>query len=137
MTGELFINGQDAYTAWGVNMGEKFIDAIAAPPPVKDYIETESRLEHGRHIDTSNVRQKHRELTLPFTLMADTEAQFRQRKAAFVAALCEGGFTLHVPALGEEVYSLVYKNSANYAQNTARTFCKFSVKAEEPNPTDR
>ena len=38
MTGELFINEKDAWTTWGVNMGEDFIDAIDAILPMKEYI---------------------------------------------------------------------------------------------------
>ena len=43
MKGELLINGKDAWTTWGVCMGEGFLDSIDAPVPMKDYIENGSR----------------------------------------------------------------------------------------------
>ena len=43
---ELLINGENAYTTWGVRMGEGFLDVIGASAPMKDFIENKSRLEH-------------------------------------------------------------------------------------------
>ena len=51
MKGELYINGNDAWTTWGVNMGDGFLDAIDAPLPMKDYIENSSRTEHGKRVN--------------------------------------------------------------------------------------
>ena len=48
MTGELYINGKDAWTSWGVSMGDGFLDALDAPLQMKDYIESESRLGRKR-----------------------------------------------------------------------------------------
>ena len=48
MTGDLFINGKDAWGTWGVRMGDGFLDAIDGFNEMKDYIEDESRLEHGK-----------------------------------------------------------------------------------------
>ena len=53
MTGQLYINEKDAWTTWGVRMDDGFLDAIDAPLPMKDYIENESRLEHGKHMITT------------------------------------------------------------------------------------
>lgn len=50
MTGDLFINGKDAWSTWGVRMGDSFLDAIDGFNQMKDYIEDESRLEHGKRI---------------------------------------------------------------------------------------
>ena len=45
---ELLINDENAYTTWGVRMGEGVLDAIGASAPMKDFIENKSRLEHGK-----------------------------------------------------------------------------------------
>ena len=50
MEGDLLINNKDAWTTWGVNMGAGFLDIIDAPLQMKEYIENESRMEHGKHI---------------------------------------------------------------------------------------
>lgn len=35
---ELLINGENAYTTWGVRMGEGFLDVIGASSPMKEFI---------------------------------------------------------------------------------------------------
>ena len=138
MTGELYINDKDAFTTWGVNMGEGFLDALDAPLPMKDYIENESRLEHGKRMITDNARVDSRELTLGFTIMGSTEADYRAKKKAFQAELQQGAFTLRVPALGTDVYHLVYTGkSVSYGLSPGRSFGHFTMKVTEPNPTDR
>ena len=68
MTGDLFINGKDAWSTWGVRMGDGFLDAIDGFNQMKDYIEDESRLEHGKRIITENAKVASREITLQFTI---------------------------------------------------------------------
>ena len=138
MKGELFINGKDAWTTWGVNMGEGFVDAIDSPLPMKDYIENESRLEHGKRIITSIAKVDSRELTLGFTIMGTSESDYRAKKKAFQTELQAGAFTVRIPALGEETYHLVYTGkSISYGLSTDRKFGHFTMKATEPNPTKR
>ena len=138
MTGELYINGNDAWTEWGVNMGEGFIDAVDSFAPMKDYIENDSRLEHGKRILLSSPKVDSRELTLQFTIMGEDEADFRAKRKAFEAELQKGIVDINVPVLGEVTYHLVYLGkSVSYALNIARTFCAISAKFEEPNPMNR
>ena len=138
MKGELFINGKDAWTTWGVNIGEGFVDAIDSPLPMKDYIENESRLEHGKRIITSIAKVDSRELTLGFTIMGTSESDYRAKKKAFQTELQAGAFTVRIPALGEETYHLVYTGkSISYGLSPGRKFGHFTMKATEPNPTNR
>lgn len=138
MTGQLYINGKDAWTTWGVRMGDGFLDALDAPLPMKDYIENESRLEHGKRVITTGARVDSREVTLGFTIAGTSESDYRAKKKAFLSELQQGPFTVEVPALGEEVYRLVYTGkSVSYGLSLGRTFGHFSMKATEPDPTDR
>lgn len=138
MTGQLYINGKDAWTTWGVRMGDGFLDALDAPLPMKDYIENESRLEHGKRVITTGARVDSREVTLGFTIAGTSESDYRAKKKAFLSELQQGLFTVEVPALGEEVYRLVYTGkSVSYGLSLGRTFGHFSMKATEPDPTDR
>lgn len=135
---ELLINNKDAFREWGVRMGDGFLDEIDAFLPMKEYIENESPLEHGKRVLTTNAKINSRELTLAFTIEGSSEADYRAKKKAFEAELCKGGITIEVPALGSEVYKLIYKGvSISYGMNLARTFGKISTKFEEPNPMDR
>lgn len=138
MKGELFINEKDAWTTWGVNMGEGFLDTLDAPLPMKDYIENDSRLEHGKRMLTTDARVDSRELTLEFTIMGNDQADYRNKRKTFLSELQQGAFTLSVPALGEEVYHLVYTGkNISYDISLDRTFGRMSSKFTEPNPADR
>lgn len=136
--GNLLINGKDALQEWGVRMGTGFLDAIDVPCQMKEYIENDSRLEHGKRVITNNPKIAARILTLPFTIHGDTESDYQTKKKAFYDELYKGKLDIQIPIVSDEVYHLVYTGgSTSYAQNRQRTFCKFSVKFQEPNPSNR
>ena len=138
MKGELYINGKDAWDTWGVNMGEDFLNVIDGFAPMKDYVENDSRLEHGKRVLIDSPRVASRDLTLHFTVMGSDAADFRTKRKAFEAELQKVKVDIRVPALGDEVFHLIYTGkSVGYAVNISRTFCTVSSKFEEPNPMDR
>lgn len=138
MTGDLFINGKDAFSTWGVRMGDNFLDAIDGFNEMKDYIENESRLEHGKRVITDNAKVDSREITLQFTIEGSSESDYRSKKKAFQTELEKGAVNIKVPVLGNEVYKLIYLGkSVSYGLSLDRCFGKISSKFEEPNPMDR
>jgi hypothetical protein len=138
MTGDLIINGKDAFSTWGVRMGDGFLDAIDGFNQMKDYIENESRLEHGKRVITDNAKVDSREITLQFTIEGSSESDYRSKKKAFQTELEKGAVSIKIPALGSEVYKLVYLGkSISYGLSLDRCFGKVSSKFEEPNPTER
>lgn len=138
MTGDLLINGKDAFDTWGVRMGEGFLDAIDGFNEMKDYIENESRMEHGKRMITDNARIASREIALQFTIEGSSEGDYRAKKKAFQSEMEKGTVIIKVPTLGNEVYKLVYLGkSLSYGMNLGRCFGKVSSKFCEPNPTDR
>lgn len=138
MTGDLFINGKDALETWGVRMGDSFLDAIDGFNEMKDYIENESRLEHGKRVITDNAKVDSREITLQFTIEGSSESDYRSKKKAFQTELEKGAVNIKVPVLGNEVYKLIYLGkSVSYGLSLDRCFGKISSKFEEPNPMDR
>lgn len=138
MTGQLFINEKDAWTTWGVRMGDGFLDAIDSPLPMKDYIENESRLENGKRMITSIAKVDSRDVTLSFTITGSSETDYRAKKKAFQAELQAGAFTVRVPAIGDETYHFVYTGkNISYGLSLNRKFGNFSVKVTEPDPTNR
>lgn len=38
MIGELFINGRDAYSTWGISMDDTSLSALMTPAPNKEFI---------------------------------------------------------------------------------------------------
>ena len=138
MTGDLFINGKDALETWGARMGNGFLDAIDGFNEMKDYIENESRLEHGKRVITDNAKVDSREITLQFTIEGSSESDYRSKKKAFQTEMEKGAVNIKVPVLGNEVYKLVYLGkSVSYGLSLDRCFGKISSKFGEPNPMDR
>ena len=138
MTGDLFINNKDAWTTWGIRMGDGFLDAIDGFNEIKEYIENESRLEHGKRVITENVKIASRQITLQFTIESNSESDYRSKKKAFQTELEKGAINIKVPALGSEVYKLIYLGkSISYGLSPDRCFGRVSSKFCEPNPTDR
>lgn len=138
MTADLIINRKDALETWGVRMGEGFLDAIDGFNEMKDYIENESRLEHGKRVITDNAKVDSREITLQFTIEGSSESDYRTKKKAFQTELEKGTVNIKIPSLGSEVYKLVYLGkSISYGLSSDRRFGRVSSKFCEPNPTDR
>lgn len=138
MTGDLLINGKDAFSTWGVRMGDGFLDAIDGFNEMKDYIENESRLEHGKRVITDNAKVDSREITLQFTIEGSSESDYRSKKKAFQTELEKGAVNIKVPVLGNEVYKMIYLGkSISYGLSPDRCFGKVSSRFEEPNPMDR
>ena len=138
MTEDLFINGKDAFITWGVRMGDGFLDTIDGFNQMKDYIENESRLEHGKRVITDNAKVASREITLQFTIEGNSESDYRIKKKAFQTELENGVVNIKIPTLGSDIYKLIYLGkSLSYGLSPDRCFGKVSSKFCEPNPMDR
>lgn len=135
---DLLINGQDAFQTWGVRMGEGFLDSIDSLAPMKEFIESKSRLEHGKRVSTTNPKLDERDLTLSFTIQGSSQLDYSAKKKAFQEELYKGSLTIQVPPLNNEVYHLTYTGkSVSYGLSLNRTFGKISAKFNEPNPANR
>lgn len=135
---ELLINNKNAYTTWGVRMGDKFLDTIGASSPMKEFIENKSRLEHGKRVIVNNPKLDERDITLSFTIEGNSQSDYQAKKKAFFDELYKGAVDIQVPANSSEIYHLIYLGkSITYAQSLDRTFGKISMKFNEPNPDNR
>lgn len=133
---DLIINGKDAFKTWGVRMGDKFLDVLSAPAPMKEFIENTSRLEHGKRVTVTDAKLNSREVTLTFTIEGETPSDYADKKKRFFDELYKVKMAIQVPENGDEVYHLNYLGkSISYAQSLDRTFGKISSKFEEPNPS--
>lgn len=138
MIGDIFINSKDAYSTWGVSMGDGFIDAIDSFNELKGFVENESRLENGKRVITANPKIAARQLSLQFTIRGDSETDYRVKRKNFQKELEKGLVVIKIPSLGEEVYKLIYTGkNITYGMSLNRRFGKVSMKFEEPNPVDR
>ena len=137
MTGDLLINDVDAYDNMGINMGDGFLDAILAPPPMKDCVENFSRKKDGKTIDNSDPKMDVKTLSLTFVIEGATKSEYLLHLKSFYSILGGSKFYLKIPPLGNEVYKLRYTKSSTYNGNVNRTSSKVTLNFEEPNPNDR
>lgn len=138
MKGDLIINRKDAFTTWGIRMGEGFLDALGSSVPMKEFIVNKSRLEHGKRVTTTTPKVDERELTLSFTIEGVTASDYQEKKKAFFEELYKGVIDIQVPLVSSEIYHLIYLGkNITYAQSLDRTFGKCSMKFCEPNPDNR
>lgn len=135
---DLLINGQDALATYGMRMGDKFLSALDAPAPMKEYVENSSRLESGKKVLTEYAKVDSRQVTLEFTFLGSSPQDMLAKKKAFLEVLYGGALEIKVPPYGSDTFRLVYKScSPPYDISRNRRFCRMSLKFEEPDPTDR
>lgn len=134
-TNELFINGIDASTL-GVMMGNDFIANLAAPTGLKDFIDNESRLEDGVQRIHNTPKQDNRDVTLEFSVIGSSTADFLSKLNDFKIILYKGLVAIRVSVLGETYY-LTYNKSQTFSMSTTRRTAKIAVKFNESNPTNR
>lgn len=132
-----FINGRNIWSTWGAELMDGALEAILTPPPVKDYIENDSRLGHGIQITSSPeiCKMDSRELTLPFFITGNSQSDYLDKYSSFVSELVKGKIALKIPALGK-TYNLYYLSCGKYG-SYGKCRGKFMVKLKEPNPGDR
>lgn len=136
--GELYINGKDAYTEWGVRMGRGFLDELEAFLPLKEYITNDNTTKDGVEYCEYVPKVNEREVTLPFTLKGASKEDYLAKKRAFTDMLYHTQeIVISVPNVSADLFKLRYRNGTSYGRSLSGTFCKFSIKFVEANPADR
>lgn len=136
MIGELFINNKDAYTAWGISMDDTSLSALMTPPPLKEFVEDSSRMEHGKHIDISNPKIDERNLTLQVNLTAKSKDEFFSRYLSFCEELAKGVLDIRTKYQPNITYHTVYLSCSQFSQ-FMQGIGKFTLRLNEPNPAER
>ena len=134
--GELYINGYDAYTTWGVSLDMTGLSALMTPAPIKGFVQNESRLEHGKRVIATQPRKASRDITLTVNMTAATEGSFLTRYAAFCGVLQTGTLNIKTRYQAGVVYKCIY-NSCQQFTELHRGIAKLVLKLTEPNPNDR
>ena len=136
MKNSIYINGNDAYTRYGIDFEAGAVAALLTAPALKAVIENESRLEDGTRTIVVPRKSK-RELTLSFHLLAPSEEEFYRRYNLFCKEVLEKGtFNLRHALIPHVTFSLVY-NSMTQLTQFAQRMALFSLKCTEPNPSNR
>lgn len=136
MKEELYINGKDAYTTWGMSMDETALSELMTPPANKAFVENESRNQHGKRIVIADPKLSERNLTLQVNLTASDEQQFMGRYSSFCEELATGSLEIKTKYQPGVVYKTIYQSCSQFSQ-FMRGIGKFVLKLSEPNPNDR
>lgn len=135
MTGELFINDKDAYTEWGINMGEGFIESIMTPAPLKEFVENTNRLINGKQVLYNNPKLNSRDVQLLINIEGKTQSEYLSRYNSFCTELQKGIVKINIPSMNK-TFRLTYLNSPKMTISRS-TFCVLTIKFNEPNPANR
>ncbi len=134
--GELYINGQDAYTTWGISLDRTGLSALMTPAGQKEVVENESRLENGRRAIVKSPRVAARDVSLVFNMSARVQELFMARYASFCEQLQTGQLVIRTKYQPTTYYKFIYRSCTQFTQ-TQRELAKVVRRLTEPNPGDR
>ena len=134
--GQLYINGYDAYTRWGMSMDSSALSALMTPSANKENLHTSSRTANGQKVSRSVMRVAPRQLTVIFQICAKTEAQFFAYYESFCKELAKGYLYVETEFQPNVCYRFEY-NGCNQFSQFMRGIGKFTLKLTENDPTDR
>lgn len=139
--GELYIRNKsgnfvDAYTTWGLSLTDGALSALMTPPPIKELIESTYRKKPGKVVILKDVQPMDRDLTLQVHITAPDKATFYSRYAGFCEVLATGRVELYTSHQPNVYYRFIYVSCSQFSQFVER-IAKFSLKLNEPDPTNR
>jgi len=134
--GELFINGKDAYTTYGVSLTDGGLSALMTPPPMKELIESTYRKKHGKVIIPKDVKMDSRDINLEMHLTAPDKATFFSRYSAFCSELAKGVLTINTKYLSGVYFRVIYLSCTQFTE-FVQEMAKFTLKLNEPDPSNR
>lgn len=137
MKGDLLINGIDAWKAYGMNFEDGALASLLTPPPMKEFAESKSRLQHGAVliVDSDTTKFDSRDVNLQFHIVASSEEDLMTKYASLCNVLRQGKLELKTK-WSDEIYRMVY-NSCSSLSLLVSGIMKFTLKMNEPNPNNR
>lgn len=137
LKGQLLINGKDAYLTWGIFMEGTALSTLMTPAPCKEFISNSYRSKDGKKVIKHNPRLDEREITVAFNMSAKNEDTFLANYAKFCEdVLATGEIILHTSFQPDVWYRCVYLSCTQFSQFN-RELASFSLKLNEPDPSDR
>lgn len=135
--GQLYINGEDAYLTWGIFLDETALSTLMTPAPNKEFISNKYRSKDGKTVIKHNPRLDEREITLPFNMTAKDSDTFMTNYARFCEdVLAKGELVIRTQFQPNVWYRFIYLSCTQFSQ-FIQEMAKFSLKLNEPDPSDR
>ena len=135
----LILNGDNLELRFGVIATPNTLSTLLLPPPVKEPISNQSRLEDGARYEfpQGEVKFDKRELSLELHLIADDKYQFYERLENFYNKLKDGNLALTVIDENHSIdYHFIYQSCSQFTQFN-RGIATLALKLIEPNPANR
>lgn len=133
----LEINSADAYARYGIILSDNGMSALRKPAPNKPFIESKSRLQHGKRVVRKNPRKEERSLILPIQIVASSESDFNTKYDLFVSEVLDTGYLIIRTSRQPTVYyRCIYEDCQQYTEFNGET-AKFMLSLTEPNPNNR
>lgn len=130
----LTINGKDAKTVFGITLDESSLGQLMVPPPMKERVSSNSRIEHGvRVVTDATAYVDSRDITLQLNISAKTESDFLSKYALFCRELQEKELVIKTIT---GTYHCIYLSCQQFSQ-FMRGIGKFVLRLREYNPTNR
>ena len=137
MTGDLFINGYDAYNRWGVSLSDGAISTLMTPAPMKERLTNDVRVEHGSRTSNRLPRKASRDVTLEIHLSARSRTDFFTKYDLFCSeVLATGQLNIVTKYQAGVTYRMLYVSCTQFTA-IVNGLAKFSLKLTEPNPANR
>lgn len=107
------------------------------PAPNKEFISNKYRSKDGKSVIKHNPRLDEREITLPFNMTAKDSDTFLMNYARFCEeVLAKGELVIRTRFQPNVWYRCIYLSCTQFSQ-CIREMAKFSLKLNEPDPSDR
>lgn len=136
-TGELFINGTDAFTKWGVFMDDKSLSTLIEPEPLKDPVTNKSVTADGKQVRKETApKVDERDISLAVQIYAVSRTDLFSKLKAFKAEMKKRRMVLRTKYEPDVYYRLDYMSCSQY-KSFHRRLATFSLKLNEPNPANR
>ena len=137
LNGQLTINGKDAYSTWGIFLEDTALSTLMTPAPIKEFISNKYRSKDGKRVIKHNPCLDEREITIAFCMTAKDKATFLANYASFCDdVLANGELLIHTSFQPKVWYRCIYLSCTQFSQYD-RELAKFSLKLDEPDPSDR
>ena len=134
--GQLFINGQDAYTKFGISLADGALAALMTPAPNKSLIESTYRKLPGKRVILKDVVQDSRELNLEMYITAPNKSEFFLFYSDFCLELAKGKLVINTSFMPSVYFRCIYLSCTQFTE-FVQEMAKFSLKLSEPDPSDR
>ena len=134
---ELYINGRDAFTTWGVFLNDKSLSALMEPEPLKDPVSNKSTTTDGKQVRRElKPKVDERDITLAVQIFALNRYDLFRKLLSFKTELKKRRCEFRTCYEPDVTYRLDYKSGSQYKSHH-RGLATFSLKMNEPNPANR